>query len=100
MENVNFIVLGVMSFILVLATGHAIVKKFRQDRFEQSICDDLERTLTIYSDHIKNLENRIKDLEQYCEKLQKENAELKNINRTLLSNNTYLRDKLNQEKKW
>jgi hypothetical protein len=100
MENMNYIVLSVLSFVLVLAAGHGIIKKIRQNRLEQSIHSNIERTLTIYSDHIKDLEKRIKDLDRYCEKLQKENAELKNVHQTLLSDNTYLRDKLNAEKKW
>jgi hypothetical protein len=100
MENANFIVLNVMLFILIIAAGHAIVKKFRQDRLDQSIHNDIEQTLKIYQAHINHQQEQINQLAAKNEDLLRQNAELKNINQTMLSDNTYLRDKLNQEKKW
>lgn len=95
-NEVVFVTCVLIALFLVRHTYRRIKEVEDNMRIDEAI----DRQLKIYNDHIIHLESGIEDRDAKINTLLKENFELKNINQTMLKDNTYLRDKLNSEKKW
>lgn len=97
------LVIGAIVFAIILAILIAKAVLWYDSLSNQeakSVAEDYDRVLKVYQDHVKHLETQLEEKRKAFETVLKSNAEMKEQLRELSANNTYLRDRLNAEKKF